>query len=129
MSKTRSGRHRGLFVRWTLTAIYAAAIFANSSIPGDDLPRIGIDDKLVHALVFGGLAVLTCRALTLQYPTCSGRAVGGLAVVATFAFGCLDEGHQVFVSGRHAELADALANGFGAAAGSWGWNRARDWLQ
>ena len=131
MSKFRSSRRSGLIVRWALTAGYAAAIFAYSSIPGDELPHIGIGDKLAHALVFGGLAVLTCRAIELQNPTLSGRAVAGIAVLATFAYGCLDEGHQAFVSGRQAELADALADGVGAAAASWGWNqaRARNWLQ
>lgn len=117
-------RRGGRVLRWTLTALYAAGIFAVSSVRGDGLPQVGIGDKLLHALVFGGLAVLACRALRLQFPAWSGGAVGGLAVLATFAYGGLDEAHQGFVSGRQSELADALANGVGAVAASWGWNRA-----
>ena len=109
---------------WSLTAFYAACIFAISSIPGDDLPRIGIGDKLIHALVFGGLAILTCRALRLQCPAWSVSAVGSLAVLTTFAYGCVDEVHQGFVSGRQPELADALADGIGAALAIWGWKKA-----
>ena len=114
-----------------MTALYAAGIFVISSIPGDDLPQVGIGDKLSHALVFGGLAVLTCRALRFQYPTRPVRAIGCLAVLIASAYGCLDEVHQGFVSGRRAELADAMADGVGAAVASWVWSRAtlRNWRQ
>lgn len=125
MNQTDGGGNGNLILRWTAAALYAAGIFVVSSIPGNDLPRVGIGDKLLHALLFAGLAVLTCRALRLQYPAWTGRAVGGLAVLATFAYGCLDEAHQAFVSGRQSELADALADGVGAAVASWGWNQAR----
>jgi VanZ family protein len=125
VNPTESRRRGSLILPWALTALYAAGIFVISSIPGDDLPQIRISDKLSHALVFGGLAVLTCRALRFQNPTWSGRAVGGLAVLTTFAYGCLDEVHQAFVSGRQSELADALADGLGAVVASWGWNKAK----
>ena len=96
-----------------------------SSMPGDDLPRVGIGDKPLHALMYAGLALLTCRALRCQYPQWSGWAVCCLAVPTTFAYGCLDEVHQAWVSGRQSELGDALADGVGAALGSWGWNKAK----
>ena len=124
MRPTPRRSHGGLLARWALAVLYAAGIFAFSGIRGDDLPQVGIGDKLVHALVFAGLAVLVCRALRSQYPRWSGCAVAGLAVLATFAYGCLDELHQGFVSGRRSELADALANGVGAAAAGWGWRQA-----
>ena len=94
-------------------------------MPGDALPHVGIGDKLLHALLFAGLAVFMCRALRLQYPTWTRRAIGGLAILATIAYGCLDEAHQGFVSGRQSEWADVLADGVGAAAASWGWSKAR----
>ena len=125
MKQTDSRNSNSLILRWTLTAFYAAGIFVISSIPGDDLPQMRIGDKLLHALLFGGLAVLTCRALRFQYPKWSGHAVAGVAVLTTFAYGCLDEVHQAFVSGRQSELADALADGVGAAVASWGWNKAK----
>ena len=125
MSPNPRRSYGGLLARWALPVLYAAGIFAFSGIPGDDLPQVGIGDKLVHALVFAGLAVLTCRALRLQNPGWSGCAVAGLAVLVTFAYGCLDELHQGFVSGRRSDLADALANGAGAVAAAWAWKRGK----
>ncbi len=91
-----------------------------------------IGDKLVHALVFGGLAVLIYRSLRLQKPAWSRQAVVVFGVLATVAYGCLDEGHQSLVSERRAELADVAADGIGALLAGWGWNKAAkawDWLQ
>ena len=91
-----------------------------------------IGDKLVHALVFGGLAVLIYRSLRLQKPAWSRQAVVVFGVLATVAYGCFDEGHQSFVSERQAELSDVMADGVGALLAGWGWNMAakpRDWLR
>ena len=132
MTPAESRRKRRLVVRWTLAILYAAGIFAVSSIPGDGLPQLGTSDKLLHAFVFGGLAVLICRALRLQNPAWSRQAVVGLGVLATVAYGCFDEGHQSFVSGRRAELSDVVADGVGALLAGWGWNQATkpwDWLR
>ena len=119
-------------MRWTLVILYAAGVFVVSGTPGHDLPRLKMSDKLVHALAFGGLALLICRALRLQKPAWSQRAVAVLSVLAAVAYGCLDEGHQSFVSGRRAELADVVADGVGALLAGWGWNQAAkawDWLR
>lgn len=124
MSTNESRRKRRIIVRWTLVILYAAAISVVSSIPGNDLPRLKTSDKLVHALAFGGLALLICRALRLQKPAWSQRAVAVLGVLATIAYGCFDEGYQSFVSGRRAELADVVADGVGALLAGWGWNKA-----
>ena len=124
MHQSARGTGGSLVLRWILTTLYAAGIFVISSIPGADLPQVTISDKLLHGLLFGGLAVLACRALRVQYPTWSGGAVGCLAALSTFAYGCLDEVHQGFVSGRQSDLADVLADGVGAAVASWGWNKA-----
>ena len=132
MSPTKSGRNRSLIVRWALVALYATGIIAVSSIPGDDLPQLGIGDKLLHALAFGGLAVLVCRALRLQNPTWSPRHVVGFGVLAVVVYGGFDEGYQAFVSGRRSELADVMADGMGALLAGWGWRKAAkswDWLR
>ena len=116
--------NRRIFVRWIAVFLYAAGIFVVSSIPGDDLPPLKMGDKLLHALTFGGLAVLICRVVRLQKPAWPQRAVVALGVLATVAYGCLDEGHQSFVSGRRAELSDVVADGVGALLAAWGWNKA-----
>lgn len=124
MSPTESHRNRNRIVRWTLVILYAAGIFAVSSIPGDGLPQLEIGDNLLHAIVFGGLAVLVCRALRLQKPAWSRRAVAGFGVLAVVVYGGLDEGHQAFVSERRSELSDVVADGLGAVLAGWGWNKA-----
>ena len=124
MSPTESRRNRRIIVRWALAVLYAACISVVSSIPGDDLPQLLIGDKLLHALVFGGLAVLICRATRLQKPAWSRQAVVVFGVLATVAYGCFDEGHQSLVSERRAELADVAADGIGALLAGWGWNKA-----
>ena len=124
--------NRRIIVRWTLAILYAAGIFAVSSIPGDDLPPLNVGDKLLHALLFGGLTVLICRALRLQKPAWARPAVAVVGVLAAVAYGCLDEGHQSFVSERRAELSDVMADGVGALFAGWGWNKGatpRDWLR
>jgi VanZ family protein len=131
VTPTECRGNRRILIRWALAILYAAGIFVVSSIPGNDLPQLKIGDKLVHVLVFGGLAILSCRALRLQKPTWSRQAVAVLSVLATVAYGCLDEGHQSFVSERQAELSDVMADGVGALLAGWGWNKAAkscDWL-
>lgn len=132
MSPNERRRNRRILVRWTLVILCAAGMFVVSSIPGNDLPRLKMSDKLFHALAFGGLALLICRALRLQKPMWSQRTVAVLGVLTAIAYGCLDESHQSFVSGRRAELADVVADGAGALLAGWGWHKAAkpwDWLR
>ena len=132
MTPVKCRKNSRIIIRWGLAVLYAAGIFLVSSIPGEDLPQLRIGDKLVHALIFGGLAVLICRALRLQKSAWSQGAVVVLSVLATVAYGCLDEGHQTFVSERRAELSDVVADGVGALAAGWGWKKAAeswDWLR
>jgi len=124
VSPTDSRRNRNVVVRWVLVSFYAAGIIAVSSIPGGDLPQLGIGDKLLHALAFGGLAVLVCRALRLHNPTWSPRRVVGTGVLAVIVYGGFDEGYQTFVSERRSELSDLMADGMGALLAGWGWSKA-----
>ena len=124
MNPADSRRNRNVVVRWALVTLYAAGIIAVSSTPGDDLPQLGMGDKLLHALAFGGLAVMVCRALSLQNPTWSPRRVAGIGVLAVIVYGGFDEGYQAFVSERRSELSDVMADGIGALLAGWGWSKA-----
>lgn len=66
-------------------------------------------DKLVHALAFGGLAVLFCLAL---------RPPLWLLVLFPLLVSAADEVHQAFLPGRSAGIDDWLAGavGVGVAA-------------
>ena len=94
----------------TLPAVvYAALIFYLSSIPGRDVPHVGINDKVLHFIlyaVFGILLMLACPRFWIAV------GVGLLYAVS-------DEWHQSFVPGRAVEVLDVCADVAGVAAASW----------
>jgi VanZ family protein len=101
-------------VLWGPVALYALAIFVESSISQVPAFPSGFTDKDGHGLLYAGLAVLALRA------TAGGRWGGvGLraAVVAVlFAsfYGITDELHQWFVPGRTCDVYDWMADTIGA---------------
>lgn len=100
-------------LRWALAIGWAAVIWVLSSIPASRLPAVQVWnlDKLVHAAVFGILAVLTQRAI--DRPRGVPRAIVVFLLVT--AWGVLDEFHQRFVPGRVPSVYDAIADAVGAA--------------
>jgi VanZ family protein len=103
----------GASPRWRVAAplalMAAIAIASHGPLPVG-LP--GPSDKLVHAAVFGLLAVLWYWAR--RGTDGAGRAA--LTAVALAAlWGALDEVHQSFVPGRTADGLDLLADAAGAA--------------
>jgi len=98
---------------------WMALIFSASSVrdvPGPDLFQG--QDKLMHAAVFGVLALLYAR--TARGEAASVRLSWALiAAVAAAAYGALDEFHQSFVPGRDASFADLAADGAGAFLAAW----------
>lgn len=99
---------------WAPVAAYMLGIFVLSSLPSARIPG-AISDKLVHAVFYGGLAVVTLRA------TAGGRAAGlglvsmGVAWLIATLYGVSDEWHQSFVPGRSADADDVVADAVGAA--------------
>ena len=90
--------------------LLAAAIAFVCLVPGEDLPSVGISDKVEHALAFAALAfwfgsvLLPSRLLLL--------------VLGVLAFGGLIEIVQGLMGwGRDADVADFLADAAGTAAG------------
>jgi VanZ family protein len=119
-------------VRWSLVVAYGATIFWLSSLPARAVPTLKTSDKLLHAVEFGGLAFLVCRALRAQTATFSLRRVAVVSVLMTMGYGITDEFHQFFVAGRRAEVADLAADSLGALLVAWGWVRGSvrwPWLQ
>lgn len=95
---------------------YMALLFAMSSIPNlkPPIPHFRWNDKVIHALAFGGLGGLLYGAfLHSQW-----RRPFLWATFVALLFGITDEWHQSFVPNRHADLGDIAADGFGGLMGA-----------
>lgn len=89
-------------------------------LPSDmDVPLFPGVDKVVHALMFGGLAVclLFDRMLLSRKPLTAGWAWGAAAVSALFG-GAIEIAQWGMALGRGAELLDFLADILGAVVGA-----------
>jgi VanZ family protein len=100
---------------WGPPVLYALAIFATSSLSAAPPPPLQVTDKHVHLLVYAGLAVVLVRALSGGRWAGVTPATSLQAAMMTIAYGVIDEWHQAFVPGRHADARDVLADAVGAA--------------
>lgn len=100
---------------WLPVAVYMAGIFIASSLSTGAGASL-VPDKVVHAAVYGGLAIVLLRALGrgLRYPISWPAMLWAVAIAGLY--GISDEIHQAFVPTRHADPADLLADVLGAAA-------------
>lgn len=112
---------------WGPVAGYAALIFFLSSLsaPGLAAPflRLPFGDKILHAGVYGGMALLALRAFRHAAGACGERYALVLAVAVSVLYGMSDEFHQFFVPQRHPELWDLAADAAGAVMATWIWTR------
>lgn len=102
------------------TALVVAVILYATLFPDpagvDELPPIPHIDKLIHAIMFGGLA----GAMGFDYARshgllCPSRSAMGLfAVIATLAGGVIEILQGAMQLGRGADWFDLLADGVGA---------------
>jgi VanZ family protein len=96
--------------------LWAALILVLTSIPTPDVGNVGFPgaDKLVHGALYLVLGWLV--AIASAPPGTARRRIGiilaGLALFAAF-----DEAHQLWISGRSAELLDWGADILGASLG------------
>jgi VanZ family protein len=104
-------------VLWGPVALYALAIFVESSISRVPAFPSGFTDKDGHALLYAGLAVLVLRAASGA--RWDGLTLGTATAAVAFAavYGITDEFHQWFVPGRTADVYDWVADCVGAVAG------------
>ncbi len=102
---------------WGPPALYALAIFIESSISRVPAFPSGFSDKDAHALLYAGLAGLVIRALCGARWSRVSVGAGAMAIGLAAAYGATDEFHQWFVPGRTADPADWVADVVGAAIG------------
>lgn len=96
--------------------IYVGAIFYTGLIRIGKLPQVGFvaTDKLLHALTFGGLALLLARAARTLVPRWSFGKRLAFAAIGASLLGALLEVCQSFVAYRSAEFLDWFADTVGA---------------
>ena len=113
---------RGVFL-WGPVALMMAAIFVLSSMAEPPLPD-DVSDKSGHVLGYAALGTTVVRAVAGGLPRPITMRTAAIAIGITVAYGATDELHQVFVTGRTAEIADLYADGAGAllaAIACWAW--------
>jgi len=108
-----------LLTVWLPVVVWAAVIFAFSSIPNLST-GLGTWDTILrkgaHVTEYALLGALLYRALSRE----------ALALAAGIAYAATDELHQHFVRGRHASPVDVAIDAVGVAAGMLVWLRLRD---
>lgn len=99
---------------WLPVIAYMAAIFYLSSLSSPPTPE-DVSDKTLHFVAYGGLALVTLRAVAGG--RWSGVTWSALVVAWLIAalYGVTDEIHQTFTAGRSPELGDIGADALGAA--------------
>ncbi len=100
---------------WTVALIWAAGIFGLSSLQPAGPPLFAFPgfDKVIHGILFGGLAAWVYRALTRGHGRPPAAAAAGAVALSTL-YGITDELHQFMVPGRVADWRDGAANFAGA---------------
>ena len=103
---------------WLVTIFYCVGIFVMSHKPAlidVELPFPGAD-KLIHAILFGGLATIVSIGMRRSGKSLSFARQFYLPVLFATVYGISDEIHQYFVPGRHFDPLDILADTAGAVA-------------
>ena len=98
---------------------WAGLIFYLSSQPSIETPALFPgQDKLFHLIAFG---ILGFFAMGARQTSGHGHSTGQVwqVVFAVMLYGILDEFHQYFVPGRHADVYDVFADASGGLLGAW----------
>ena len=101
---------------WLPVAAYMAVIFVLSSIPNPPTVSQPGSDKLLHVLLYGGLAAFIVRAVAGGFDRPVTMRTVIVAVVVSALYGASDEVHQHFVPARQMDAWDLAADSVGAAA-------------
>jgi VanZ family protein len=101
-------------IAWWMTITYWVALFAATHIPAYKLPRVSVNDKTIHTVCYGLLAIALMISLHLRGRLNAGTGITVLAIL--LAYGAIDEWSQIPV-GRSCELADWYADAAGAGVG------------
>lgn len=108
--------------------LYVIAIFIVGSLPGAPQVARDVSDKLQHAIGFGLLAWLWCRAYARMRPEAGTRGAVWAGFIVSVAVGGALELWQGVLTYRTCELLDWVADGVGAAAAVAVYAAVQQWL-
>jgi VanZ family protein len=100
--------------------IWAITLFTLSSLPGRNVPSVGLvhEDLIAHVIVFGLFGYFLAMAfIAPNHPGSKKRILFAILVGTIYAFS--DEYHQSFVPGRFPSVSDFLADTVGLVLGAW----------
>jgi len=109
---------RKVWLVYVPLVFYWIVLFTATTLPGKDLPDLGFSDKIQHFSAFFVLAVLLNLALIYQRKSYFLFKNASIAtIIITLSYGAFDEIHQLFISGRYADIRDWLADSAGVIIG------------
>lgn len=110
-------RHKIVLVYLPLI-FYWIILFTLTTLPAYSVPAVGVNDKFEHLLAYFGLSFLLYLTLLFQKKSVFLKNNAVLfTLLFVFAYGILDEVHQLMIPGRSCELLDFLADLLGGIIG------------
>ena len=98
--------------------LYWIILFTATTLPGNQLPNLGISDKIEHFSAFLILSVLLNLTLLFQRKSrLFFRYATILTIIICLLYGAVDEIHQLIIPGRSADIRDWLADSTGVFLG------------
>jgi VanZ family protein len=103
---------------WLPLILYCLLIYIQSANPSpEQIPSFPFVDKALHFAAYGIMGILFYRAYQTLRIKDNIQMLMLLSVVSASLYGISDEIHQYFVPFRDAEVADVIADIFGAVCG------------
>ena len=110
-------RHKVVLVYLPLI-FYWIILFTLTTLPAQSVPSVGVSDKLEHLLAYFVLSILLYLTLLFQRKSVLLKNYAMLfTILIVFAYGIIDELHQLMIPGRSCELLDFLADMIGGIIG------------
>ena len=97
---------------------YWIILFTLTTLPTESIPSVGVSDKVEHLLAYFVLSILLYLTLLFQRKSVLLKNYAMLfTILIVFAYGIIDELHQLMIPGRSCELLDFLADMIGGIIG------------
>ena len=110
-------KHRAKLIYFPLF-VYWLIMLTATSLPGVDLPKVGVNDKIEHFTAYGILSIFINLAILFQKKYDGIKKYFGLIAIPMIGFyAALDELHQLFIPGRDCDIWDWTADMIGASLG------------